>query len=748
MHLDVLHFPHSGDIILMEIRKYFIPRLTSESDHKIVFVAMIVFLTTTYLLVFGHLRPFEQETIDREKVGTVTLAKNSVTVHHERGLNWLDLQAGDDIYENDRVFTSRDSMAKLTLSSGSLEMGPSTLVVIATKGDKTHLDLQYGTLLGKFSGYPEFIIKQGHQQISIGGESTSLGMQMKSNGIGELQVYQGSVDLSDDQGSQKVNAPASMDLDKNHLAGLNKAKISLIRPENESTIELSEIQEMEYAWKFDGENENLQELKLEFSTDLGFSKVLESIKVAGNSTQIRPTEALRGSMFWRIVQVEGGKRIQESIPYRIFFKDMRSPTLEYPEIDQSFVRNENSSDSHRQLSFRWRGNDIVNRFQFQISTSADFSQIVEDEIQVGSEHFTEWPPDGRYFWRVRGLYSKDEVTQWSGTGRYLVGMRSFLSPLTLRTPLIELELTNRSARKIYWSKGSDIPYVRFEKPLKKIEWDPHVFGGSYQVELSMSESFENVTMVETKDTQLPLFQFSIGTTFFRVRSKLFDNYFTEFSSVGKITLKVPPTDVLGMDLLSNFLVNTEKEMGIMSVYKLKWTKSALASHFKVEFSQNEAFENPRVLYTNKDTDNIVLPEGEDGWIRVVSLNSIKQEISDYSRSLNVARSLLNLKDDEKLLPSPKITNRQPSSNLVSVNGAPIYYVYSWEKVDQARQYEIEVSRDPSFREVLAKYKADSNHYSSNRSLSEGLIFWRVRAIDGTRIVSRWSAIQPIRILRR
>lgn len=732
----------------MKFRKNFISRLKSESDYKIVSVATIVFMITTYLLIFGHLRPFEQETIDREKVGTVTLTRNSVTVHHERGLNWLDLHTGDDIYENDRVFTSRNSIAKITLNSSSLEMGPSTLVVITTRGDKPHLDLLYGTLLGKFSGNPNFVIKQGKQQISIDGENTSLGMQMKSNGIGELQVYQGSIGLSDKNGSTKVNAPASLNLDRIHSAELNQSKISLIRPENESTIELSEIQEIEHAWKFDGKNEDLQELKLEFSADLGFSKILESIKVDGNSTRIRPTEALRGSMFWRIVQVEGGQRIQESIPYRIYFKDMSPPTLEYPETDQSFVRSENFSDAHRQLFFRWKGNDIVNRFQFQISTSADFSEIVEDEIQVGSERTTEWPPDGRYFWRVRGLYSKDEITQWSGTGRYLVGMRSFLSPLTLKTPLIELELTNRSARKIYWNKGSDIPYVKFEKPLKNIEWEPHVFGGSYQVELSMSESFENVTRVETKDTQLPLLQFSIGTTYFRVRSKLFDNYFTEFSSIGKIILKVPPTDVLGMDLLSNILVNTDKEMGIMSVYKLKWTKSALASHFKVEFSQTEAFENPRVLYTNKDTDNIVLPEGEDGWIRVVSVNSIKQEISDHSRALNVARTLLNLKDNEELLPSLRITNREPSSNLVSVNGAPIYYVFSWEKIIQARQYEIQVSRDPSFREILEKYKTDVNHYSSNRSLSEGLIFWRVRAIDGARIVSRWSAIQPIRMLRR
>lgn len=732
----------------MVIWKHFIPRLRSESDHRIVFVATLVFLATTYLLVFGHLRPFEQETIDREKVGVVTLTKNAVTVHHERGLNWLDLHIGDDIYENDRVYTSRDSMAKLTLNSGSLEMGPSTLVVITTKGDKPHLDLQYGTLLGKFSGHPDFVIKQGKQKITIGGESTSLGLNMKSNGIGTLQIYQGSIGLSDDNGSKNVNAPASLNLDKTHSADLNNSKISLIRPENESTIELSEIQEIEYAWKLDSKDASNGELKLEFSTDLGFSKVMESTKVDGESAKIRPPEALRGSMFWRIVQVDAGKRVQESIPYRIFFKDMRPPTLEYPEIDQSFVRSENSSDSHRQLSLSWKGNDIANRFQVQISTSADFSQVVEDEIQVGSEHTTEWPPDGRYFWRVRGLYSQDEMTQWSSTGRYLVGMRSFLSPLTLRTPLIELELTDKSAKRIYWSKGSDIPYVRFEKPLKRIEWDPHVFGGSYQIELSMSESFENVTMVETKDTQLPLSQFSVGTTFFRVRSKLFDNYFTDFSPVGKIILKVPPTHVLGMDLLSNFLVNAEKEMGIMSVYKLKWTKSPLASNFKVEFSQTEAFENPRVIYTNQNTDNIVLPEGEDGWIRVVSLNSIKQEISDYSRSLNVARTLLHLKDNEKLLPSPRITNREPSSNLVSVNGAPIYYVFSWEKIDQARQYEIEVSRDPSFREILTRYKADSNHYSSTRSLSEGLIFWRVRAIDGTRIVSRWSAIQPIRILKR
>lgn len=732
----------------MNIRKNFITGLKSESDYKIVSVAALVFIVTTYLLIFGHLRPFEHETIDREKVGTVTMIKNSVTVHHERGLHWLDLYSGDDIYENDRIFTSRDSIAKLTLKSGHIEMGPSTLIVITTRGEKPHLDLLYGTLLGKFSGNPGFLLKNGKQTILIGEENTNLGLQTKVNGIGELQVYQGSVGLNDENGNKKISAPARLNLDKIHSAEFNQTKISLIRPENESTIELSDIREMEFVWKFDGENANSRELKMEFSSDLGFSKILESIKVDGNSTQLRPTEDLRGSMFWRIVQVENGKRIQESIPYRIFFKDMSPPVLEYPEIDQSFVRIENTSESHRQLSFRWKGNDIASRFQFQISTSPDFSQIIEDEIQIGSERSTEWPPDGRYFWRVRGLYSKDEATPWSGTGRYIVGMKSFLSPLTLKTPLIEMELTNRSEKKIFWNRGSELPYVKFEKPIKKIEWNPHVFGGSYQVELSMSESFENVIMVETKDTQLPLLQFSIGTTYFRVRSKLFDNYFTDFSSTGKIVLKIPPTDVLGMDLLSNFLSNSDKEMGIMSVYKLKWRKSALASHFKVEFSQTEEFENPRVLYTNKNSDNIVLPEGEDGWIRVVSLNSIKQEISDHSRALNVARTLLNLKDDEKLLPPLRITNREPSSNLVSVNGAPVYYLFSWEKIDQATQYEIEVSRDPSFREILAKYKTNLHQYSSNRSLSEGLIFWRVRAIDGTRIVSRWSAIQPIRILKR
>jgi hypothetical protein len=62
----------------------------------------------------------------------------------------------------------------------------------------------------------------------------------------------------------------------------------------------------------------------------------------------------------------------------------------------------------------------------------------------------------------------------------------------------------------------------------------------------------------------------------------------------------------------------------------------------------------------------------------------------------------------------------------------------------ARQYHVQVATDPTFRSVIdSSYVDQTTHTSARSTYPEGVLYWRVRAVDGSGTDLPWSVVQAI-----
>lgn len=256
-------------------------------------------------------------------------------------------------------------------------------------------------------------------------------------------------------------------------------------------------------------------------------------------------------------------------------------------------------------------------------------------------------------------------------------------------------------------------------------WMPMQGTTEYNIEISQSPIFNSFVVDSNVSSNTFSFQLpSYNTTYYcRVggyyNSGTITDCLSEWSDTLTITTRLAPP---------NTVYPTNKGFGVPIDSALTWQMTSGSTGFDLVFSPDPNFVNNVTSYqgltTNSQTFSVPNHNTMYYW-KVTSLNTncTSEESSTYSFKTGYAKTDINT----------------PTNNITC---QPLNTMFTWDAVNQASKYRIQVSKDSSFVGDAVVFNVNnitSTSYTLQLPSALTEYYWRVRA-DDTLNYGRWSEI--------
>lgn len=159
----------------------------------------------------------------------------------------------------------------------------------------------------------------------------------------------------------------------------------------------------------------------------------------------------------------------------------------------------------------------------------------------------------------------------------------------------------------------------------------------------------------------------------------------------------------------------------------RWNVVSGASQYRIQIATDNTFTTPihEYIVTTDDYDYILLYAGTFYWR--VQAGNINNQFGHWSSVYSFTQ--------------PSITLTQPINDFLT-NGDNIFF--SWNSFSSATSYQIQISTDDDFTNIIHEQELDELDYSYTLSVI-GDYYWRVRAISSG-IYLQWSEIRKITVI--
>ena len=454
---------------------------------KIFSAASLVVMAVTAFLLYQE---FSMR-IDRsgsDEIGTLTYRKKRAERRYSRQVIWEDLPQSAPVYNYDSIRTVEDSSARIHLKDGTLiDLEENTLIVLSVARKDIAIDFSEGSISASTAlsdGRGGIVLKSGDTSMSLKGEA-SLDRRGKEL---DLSVSSGSAEVraGGRRGTVRKNERASV---SGKAVSVREIRIVPMEPANNSYyVAGGGWQRVSFKWK----NGSGKPLVMEVAGDARFRKILFT-KDAGTSFVRGFAE---GTYYWRLKPAAGG----EAGPVRKFTVISQSP----PRLVDPAAGREISCYSRKPLvDFSWTGSGRATGYRVEISRSADFSRIDTAIPASGTSVGTDSLEAGRYWCRVRALYSYAGTSLVSSPSNFIIVKRK-----EARVP---------EAR--YPDSGASVSFLSLGSGGLVLNWDENQEISSYEVEISTDRNFRQVAVRERTPRNSYKVKKALpeGTWFWRVR---------------------------------------------------------------------------------------------------------------------------------------------------------------------------------------------------------------------------------------
>jgi len=380
-------------------------------------------------------------------------------------------------------------------------------------------------------------------------------------------------------------------------------------------------------------------------------------------------------------------------------------------------------------TFSWLVSTGANAYQFRLDDNNDFSSpeaITPDGISITGTPLavSSYKPVGLvlltpYFWQVR---ARDVAGNW---GEWSVSRTVTFLPVIPAAPV----LTSPSVKAL----------TRDTSPI--FTWNPVTDGITYQIQVDNLSTFASpeIDIPDTGGelTYKPASPFTAdGLYYWRVRAKNANAEFGAWSIVRYFTLDtippVPPLLYLPADNASN----------IRAIPIFSWNASPGATAYQFRLDDSNNFSTPLVI----------TPDG--GEIPGTPLSSVSYKpaglalLKPYFWQVRARDAAGNWGDWSiartiTILPtipvSPVLTS--PAAKSVTNDTTP---TFTWNPVTDGQTYQFQLDTVSTFAspDVDVSDTGGSLVYTLNSALpSDGLYYWRVRAVNANNEPGTWSALR-------
>ncbi len=352
---------------------------------------------------------------------------------------------------------------------------------------------------------------------------------------------------------------------------------------------------------------------------------------------------------------------------------------------------------------------FLDHYQMQLASDNAFSTILYDETTSASEFVVpvELTPNTKYYWHVRAFNTLGQYTSWTSTWSF----RTAVLP-----PILELPTND----------------TLFDHTRPTLDWSDVDTATKYTLQISRYLNFRSVLVSRSSLTSQYTFTTDLPRSallYWRVRTEA-ANGPSKWSDVRWFTTGNPPGTPSLLSPATNALLTSYQP-------KLDWSDVPLfggtvLDHYQIQIATETSFATPTL-------DASVLPS------QYIPITPLDANMKYYWR-VRAFNTLGHYSAWSKvsyfrtaILPPVLVA---PGNNAVL--GSPPFQ-FSWDAVDGATNYTIQVSTTSSFSTRLVNTTVSVLTYTPTVTLPKGIpLYWRVRA-NGANGPSLWSSVYQFTI---
>ncbi|MDX1958881.1 MAG: FecR family protein [Leptospiraceae bacterium] len=624
-------------------------------------------------------------------IGNLTFKRKTIERKYDADVIWDKIESGIDIKNKDTIRTGDFSDAVLTLKDNTkININENSMIYLDFDEDNINLNFAYGSMsLQKAEGQEDkgttLKIKAGDKTVEV--KNSDLAMQKRNKEEVSFQVKEGTAKVSSGGKEQELKANESAKLSDEGIK-VSKIAINLKTPEDLSAIsEKAKLVPVNFSWTVDGE---VKKTKLEIAYDSRFKNLSKSVNVSSNDATVNLES---GNYYWRISSENPRNKEREFSPFRKFTVfSVSPPSIILPKNKQVF----NYVTTPPIIEFNWRKLDTSRSYKLDLSTSANFTEIIKtistSQTYAGIDKLT----PGTYYARLTtDPVSKEIQPETSEIISFQIESKAIPDPPETISPnkdqpINKLVLKNTPFQ---WKDGSD-------------------FNG-YTIQIAANSNFTNPIL--EKQVSVNLFKtdqkIEPGTYYWRVQATTRDGRKTNFSNPATLII----VDLEAIDLIApanNATNSIEEEISF------RWKKIPFAPKYQLEISSAADFSKIiHAVTSSKTQENFKFKEEGSYFWRVKLIGE------DGSELLKSTSNNLEMTDVKEVVPI--FPNKNDKIDMASKDQLE----FKWEKNTKVTSFTIELVHDAKLKDdKLFTIQTDKNSYAFDDldKLDEGNFIWYIQ----------------------
>lgn len=433
-------------------------------DQILVALGAMLILISSYQLFFQ-----KSESEEGLALGRLTSTLSVVKTKRALSLDWRDANSGNELTENQLIYTDNNSSAEVQFTQGSsLAIGENSLVKLKTAGKEQSMDLEKGFIRAKIDADQPIIVQMNGENYLVSGKDADIQINLQDE-KGEIGVLKGEVKVEGAGMNTNLNTETALSIDGEKVSKKAIYFKTTAPTQGEVHYSVHNPTIVRFNW------EPQEEAKILVSKSQTLKNAQEFSGLSGLQGELSP-----GLYYFR---VESDKGISLISPFRIIQETQ--PKLLRP------ISGEEVSVLDNSVLLQWKNDERLN-FELQWKIG---EEVKSQKISSGSA-VIKVMSSGPLEWRVKIDSDKRPEALWSDWQRVQVNL--------VPVPAIPTDLAPH-----------EIEFQTYEKPNEKIDL---TWKSSLPVELEILDPAGKTTTQNISDNNFEWLATSGGTYKWRLRS--------------------------------------------------------------------------------------------------------------------------------------------------------------------------------------------------------------------------------------
>jgi len=462
----------------------------------------------------------------------------------------------------------------------------------------------------------------------------------------------------------------------------------LIQPANNSTYQAAN--NLFFSWTSVRSAINYE---FQYSTDSTFASVQNSQDLSVADTGVYLNNLQNNIIYyWRVRSITGNSSADWSAVWR--FRTTLLPAVPSLVLPENFVRSQDTVES-----FVWLSSIQNINYIFQLSEDSTFNSnnlLINNSTTDTSFIVKNLNYDTFYYWRIKSSNIDNIESNWSVTQSFKTLLQE---PFLLS--VVNLNSNNPDTLQIIWNKITG--------------------AGNYQIYLSTDSSFVISTKYFTSKTNTLALTSLIPETIYYLKFKA-ENPEGDSSRWSAVYHFTSPSVAPSLISPVNFIRNRD------TVVNLRWQSSNNNIDYFIQVSSDSTFATHNLLITKYTTDTSItisnLNYDTFYFWRIKSFNK-----DSIGSNWSPAGSFKTRLTEPFLLSVANIASNNPDTLQIT-----------WNKVNDAANYQIYLAADSSFTKSFKTFEVKTNKLVLASFLTDTTYYIEFKAANSEGDSSLWSAI--------